>query len=86
MSYSYEYYKMIICNPHKYKICELHMDSDALLEALENESNSSIINLTSAKIANHKNTILQDLFLPKEILKLYHKKLKHYRYCSEISD
>ena len=62
------------------------MDNDKLLEALENESNSSIINLTSSKIAEHKNNILQDLHLPREVLKMYHKKLKHYRYCSEISD
>jgi hypothetical protein len=57
-----------------------------LLEALENDGNSSIMKLTHSKIKQHKNDILQQLQLPKEKLKTYHKKLKEFRYCSEMSD
>jgi len=58
---------------------------DNLLNALENETNSSIMNLTSRKIKEYKNTILQQLQLPRDRLKQYHKKLKYYRYCSDLS-
>ncbi len=57
-----------------------------LLMALENESNASIMNLNSRKINKHKNDILQQVIKDKEMLKLFHKKLKYYRYCSELSD
>ena len=40
-----------------------------LLDALENDSNSSIINLTTRKIQEHKNTILQQVQLSREKLK-----------------
>ena len=38
-----------------------------LLEALENYGNSSIMKLTHSKIKQHKNDILQQLQLPKEV-------------------
>ena len=57
-----------------------------LLSALENETNSSIMNLTNSKIKSQKNNILQQLQLPREKLKIFHKKLKQYRYCSEFHD
>ena len=59
---------------------------DDLLDALENESNSSIINLTTKKIKEQKNNVLQQIQLPREKLKLYHKKLKDYRYCTDLKD
>ena len=57
-----------------------------LLHSLENESNASIMNLTSAKIKEHKNNILQRLQLERSKLKEMHKKLKEYRYCTDMSD
>ena len=57
-----------------------------LLLALENESNSSIMNLTSSKIKTIKNNMLQKLGLEREELKIMHKKLKGYRYCSDMQD
>ncbi len=63
-----------------------HNQVDDLLDALENDSNSSIINLTSRKIKEHKNNVLQQIQLPREKLKLYHKKLKDYRYCTDLKD
>ena len=59
---------------------------DNLLNALENEGNASIMKLTTSKIKQIKNTILQQLQLDSKTLKLYHKKLKNYRYCDEVSD
>lgn len=61
------------------------LNVDHLLDALENESNTAIMNLTSRKIKEYKNNILQQLQLPRDQLKDYHKKLKHYRYCTDQS-
>ena len=57
-----------------------------LLLALENESNSSIMNLTSSKIKTIKNNMLQKLAMERDELKIMHKKLKGYRYCSDMND
>lgn len=57
-----------------------------LLHALENETNGSIMTLTTPKIKDIKNNILQKLQLTRNVLKSFHKKLKGYRYCSDMSD
>ena len=64
----------------------MDQERNNLLHALENETNSSIMNLTSAKIKEHKNNILQKLQLGKSDLKKMHKKLSEYRYCTDMSD
>ena len=56
------------------------------IEALENENNSSIMDLTSSKIKKIKNDILQQLQLKGKDLKEMHKKLKAYRYCTDLKD
>ena len=56
------------------------------MELLEKDNNSTIVNLSTQKIQNHKNTILQQLGFPSKVLKTFHKKLKHYRYCGELPD
>ena len=61
-------------------------DINKLLHSLENESNSSIMILTTNIIKEHKNNILQKLQLERTKLKLFHKKLKEYRYCTDMSD
>ena len=62
------------------------LEINNLLLALENESNSSIMNLTSSKIKTIKNNMLQRLGLERDELKKIHKKLKDYRYCSDMND
>lgn len=62
------------------------MDINKLLTALENEDNASVIQLNYEKIASEKNTILQQLHLPKELLKALGKQLKAYRYVVELDD
>lgn len=62
------------------------LDVNSLLDALENESNGSIMNLTTSKIKEHKNNVLQRLQLSRGALKEFHRKLKAYRYCSGIND
>lgn len=57
-----------------------------LLTALDDQENNTIINLTSNKIKQQKNDILQKLQLPREKLKEFHKKLKQYRYCEDLDD
>lgn len=59
---------------------------DDLLNALGNETNESIMNLSSSKIKSLKNDMLQRLGISGKELKLFHKKLKSYRYCSDMSD
>ena len=63
---------------------ELHMKG--LLGALDNEENDSIMGLTSRKIKQQKNDILQKLQIKGKDLKQYHKKLKEYRYCEKPED
>ena len=57
-----------------------------LIMAMENETNSSIMNLTSGAIKERKNDALQQLQLPRATLKSWHRKLKHYRLCGEMAD
>ena len=61
------------------------MDVDLLLKSLHNDNNEDILHLTSKKIAQEKNDILQTLQLPRDTLKQYHKKLKNYRFIDEIN-
>jgi len=58
----------------------------SFLHALENESNASIMSLTTLKIKEHKNNVLQQLQLPRDKLKQYHRKLKQYRYVRGMHD
>ena len=62
------------------------LDIDQLLKALENENNQSITNLNTQKIKNIKNDILQKLQLKGNELKLFHFKLKDYRYVEEMNE
>ena len=62
------------------------LDIDQILEATEKLTTPSITNLTYSKIQAYKNDILQRIGLPRERLKEYNKKLKDYRYCSDVSD
>ena len=62
------------------------LEINNLLLALENESNSSIMNLTTSKIKTIKNNMLQRLQIGGSQLKKLHKKLKGYRYCSDMND
>ena len=63
---------------------EQHMEE--LLGALDNEENESIMGLTSRKIKQQRNDILQRIQIKGKDLKLYHKKLKEYRYCEKPED
>lgn len=62
------------------------LDKEYIEHALENETNSQILELTSSKIKCDKNDILQKLQLPKEKLKQYHKTLQKYRYIEDPND
>ena len=62
------------------------MSVEDILQQLNNDTDSNIINLTSRKIKDIKNNMLQKLQLPKEDLKSLHNKLKDYRYCTDLSD
>jgi len=62
------------------------LDVEQLLQALDNDENESMIDLTTLKIKSIKNDMLQKLQLPKKTLKNYHKKLKDYRYVGELHE
>tara|TARA_B100001029_G_C14910331_1_gene366101 strand:- start:34 stop:537 length:504 start_codon:yes stop_codon:yes gene_type:complete len=62
------------------------LNVNQLLNALENESNASIMKLTTTEIQKQKNDILQHLQLERKLLKSFNKKLKQYRYCTDLSD
>jgi hypothetical protein len=61
------------------------IQKELLVKALENENNSSIIDLNHQIIMDEKNNILQKLQLEREKLKNLHKKLKPYRYISNLN-
>ena len=62
------------------------MSLNKLYDALENETNVSIMDKTTGKIKDEKNNILQKLISERGKLKSFHKKLKDYRYCSDLRD
>ena len=61
-------------------------DKEILIKALENEENEKLMKLTSRKIMDQKNNILQKMQIKGDLLKSYHKKLKDYRLIEEIDD
>ena len=54
--------------------------------ALEKNTNMGILNLTTSKIKQEKNDILQRLQFSREQLKKCHTQLKQYRYIENIED
>ena len=63
-----------------------NLNIQELLSALDNEEHSNLLNTSYEKIAKDKNDILQQLQLKNDKLKLYHTKLKDYRYVDELND
>jgi len=62
------------------------MDINKLINALDNESNEDIMNLTTQKIMEMNLSILKELNLEKSITLHYLKKLKGYKYIDEINE
>jgi hypothetical protein len=62
------------------------LDEDKLLEALGDDENKCLLNLTTSKIKSIKNNVLQQLSLDREDLIILHDKLLEYRYVDEIPD
>ena len=65
------------------------MDSkeiENLLKGLENEENTSLLELDMSIIKSQKNDILQRMQFSGKEIKYYHKKLDNYRYVDEIKD
>jgi len=58
----------------------------SLLKALDNENNSSVMNLNRRMLKSIKNDHLQQLLLPRDKLKEFHKKLEQYRYVDDLCD
>jgi hypothetical protein len=62
------------------------MDVNKLINALDNENNDIIMNLTTKKILETNLNIIKELHLEKEVTINYLKKLKGYRYIDEINE
>jgi hypothetical protein len=62
------------------------MDVNKLIDALDNDKNETIINLTTKKILEMNLNILKELHLDRNTTLDYLKKLKGYRYIDEIAD
>jgi len=62
------------------------MDVDKLTNALNNDDNDKIMNLTTKKIIELNLNILKELHLDRNTTLDYLKKLKGYRYIDEIND
>ena len=63
-----------------------NLNIQELLSALDNDDHSNLLNTSYEEIAKDKNDILQQLRFTKEKLKIYHNKLKDYRYVDELND
>ena len=63
-----------------------NLNIQELLSALDNDEHSNLLNTSFEKIAKDKNDILQQLRFTKDTLKIYHNKLKDYRYIDELND
>jgi hypothetical protein len=62
------------------------MDVNKLINALDNENNEKILNLTTKKIKEMNMKILMELSLPRDKLVTITKKLNGYRYVDEIDE
>ena len=62
------------------------LDIDALLHALDNQTNEAAVETTTADIQGRKNDMLQRLQLPPAALRKLHKSLRRYRYVDELHD
>ena len=62
------------------------MDVYKLMNALDNDNNETIMNLTTKKIMEMNLNILKELHLKKDITINYLNKLKGYRYIDELND
>jgi hypothetical protein len=62
------------------------MDLNKLVNALDNDVNESIMNLTTQKILEMNYNILKELHLEKQTTLTYLKKLKDYKYVDELAD
>jgi len=60
--------------------------SGDLLNALENESNASIVELSTKKIKIQKQQIFDQLNIINEKRKCFEDKLSNYRYCNDLKD
>ena len=60
---------------------------DTTIDEIINElDDKQLLHLTSGKIKELKNNILQKLYLSREELLSYHKKLKDYRFIDELDE
>ena len=57
-----------------------------LLKTLDNDKYEDILELTHSKIKTIKNDILQQLQITRQELKVFHSKLKNYRYIDEVDE
>ncbi len=62
------------------------LDIPALLHALNNDTNETILDSTTASIQSKKNDMLQKLQLPRNELKKLHQSLKFYKYVDELPE
>ena len=62
------------------------MDVNKLINALDNDTNETIMHLTTKKIWQLKLNILNELHLDKDVTLNYLKKLKDYRYVDELNE
>ena len=62
------------------------LEIDKLLDALENETNTSIMELTTTKIKQINNDAIQRIQISGNELKHMHKKLKEYRVIRDLPD
>lgn len=64
----------------------MSLNIEDIINAVDNNDNEALLNLTFKEVKKIKNDMLQKLGLDRETLVKYNKSLKEYRYIDEISD
>jgi hypothetical protein len=62
------------------------MNVNKLLQALDDETNETLLNFTSDKIKEMNLNILKELMLPKNVTLDFLRKLKDYKYVDEMNE
>ena len=62
---------------------DIHSSIEEIIKELDDKN---LLYMTSGKIKEIKNNILQKLYISKEELKQYHKQLKEYIYVDELEE
>jgi hypothetical protein len=76
-------YHDLVCNCEEKKLKSVDL---ILKKAIDNSNNENIVNHSFKSIQKIKNSVLDELNLPSNLINNYKKKLENYRFVDELQD